>query len=133
MINPLKELQKVKTLLVDDDEQIRDSLRMVFDARGCFIKVTETAEESLRALGEEKFDIIISDLRLPGIDGLRFAALIQPKPVKLLITAYKDDHVLDVTERIGVNEFVEKPFSVKALTELLVLLLRRKGERTSTN
>lgn len=130
-MNPFSQLKKAKTLLVDDDEQIRDSLRMVFATKGCFIKTAETAEEGLKALEEQKFDIIISDFRLPGIDGLRFlrfVALIQPEPAKLLITAYKDDHVLSEAERIGVNEFIEKPFSVKTLTELLALTLKKKAK-----
>ena len=128
-MSPFNQLEKVKTLLVDDDEFIRDSLRMVFDTKGCFIKTAETAEEGLRALDKENFNIIISDLRLPGIDGLRFlkfASLIQPEPAKLLITAYKDDHVYSEALRIGVNEFIEKPFSIDSFLEHLALMLKKK-------
>lgn len=129
-MNSFNYLEKVKTLLVDDDELIRDSLSMVFDSKGCFIKTAETAEEGLRALEEEKYDIIISDLRLPGIDGLRFlkfASLIQPEPAKLLITAYRDDHVYSEAFRIGVSEFIDKPFSVDAFIDLLALTLKKKA------
>ena len=86
---------------------------MVFATKGYFIRTAETAEEGLKALEKQKFDIIISDLRLPGIDGLRFlrfAMMIQPEPVKFLNTVYKDDHVLKENLRIGVNEFIQKPF-----------------------
>ena len=126
-MNPFNELKQVKTLLVDDDELIRESLSMVFATKGCFIKTVETAEEGLRVLEEEKFDIIVSDLRLPGIDGLRFlrfASLIQPDPVKLLITAYKDDRVLSEALRIGVNEFIQKPF-----IELLSFTLKKQANK----
>ena len=119
-------------LLVDDDELIRESLSMVFATKGCFIKTVETAEEGLRVLEEEKFDIIVSDLRLPGIDGLRFlrfASLIQPDPVKLLITAYKDDRVLSEALRIGVNEFIQKPFSVDTFIELLSFTLKKQANK----
>ena len=125
-MNPFSQLRNTKTLLVDDDEFIRDSLRIVFDSKGCFLKTAETAEE-------EKYDIIISDFRLSGIDGLRFlrfASLIQAEPIKLLITAYKDDHVLNEAERIGVNQCVEKPFSVDAFINLLVLMLKKKATKT---
>ncbi len=132
-MNPFSQLRNTKTLLVDDDEFIRDSLRIVCDSKGCFLKTAETAEEGLRALEEEKYDIIISDFRLSGIDGLRFlrfASLIQAEPIKLLITAYKDDHVLNEAERIGVNQCVEKPFSVDAFINLLVLMLKKKATKT---
>jgi len=56
--NPLKEK---KTLLVDDDELLRDSLKMMFATYGCFMRTEKSAEAGLRALSEEKFDIIISD------------------------------------------------------------------------
>lgn len=135
-MKPFHQLKKAKTLLVDDDEQIRDSLSMVFATKDCFIKTAETAEEGLRALEEEKFDIIISDLRLPGIDGLRFlkfASMIQPEPIKLLITAYKDDNILGEVERIGVNEFIEKPFSIDAFVNLLALTLETKTAQADLN
>lgn len=135
-MNSFSQLKKAKTLLIDDDEQIRDSLRLVFATKGFFIKTAETAEDGLRALEEEKFDIIVSDFRLPGIDGLRFlrfAALIQPDPVKLLITAFKDDNVVTEALRIGVSEFIEKPFSVGALIDLLALTLKNKANKRTIN
>jgi len=74
---------------------IRDAFSLVFMNKGCFLKTTGTAEEGLRALEEESFDIIISDLKLPGIDGLEFfrhATVSQPNTVKVLITAYGDEN-----------------------------------------
>ena len=131
-MNSFNELKKLKTLLVDDDELIRDSLKMAFSAKGCAMRVAETAEEGLRAIEEEQFDIIISDFRLPGMNGLDFikrAAFSQPEAVKFLITAYRDDHIFSEALRMGVNEFIEKPFSVKALVALLALSLKRQTKK----
>ena len=64
-------------LLVDDDDFIRDSLGIVFKNNGCSIRTAETAEEGLRVLNLERFDVIICDLRLSGIVcqkyGIKFA------------------------------------------------------------
>ena len=68
-------LKKIKTLLVDDDEFIRDSLKIAFKAKGCALQVAESAEEGLEAVREESFDIIISDFRLPCMNGLEFLKL----------------------------------------------------------
>jgi len=128
-MNPFNDLKQFKTLLVDDDEFIRDSLSMAFHNKGCAMRVAETAEEGLKALQEETFDIIISDFRLPGIDGLKFlkmAGMTHPQAVKFLITAYKDDHIFSEAHRVGVNEFIEKPFAVKAFIELLAISLKRQ-------
>ena len=128
-MNSFNELTKLKTLLVDDDELIRDSLKIAFSAKGCAMRVAESAEEGLEAISEEPFDIIISDLRLPGINGLDFikqAAVIQPEAIRFLITAYRDDHIISEAVRIGVNEFIEKPFSVKVLFNLLALAIKHQ-------
>jgi DNA-binding NtrC family response regulator len=128
-MNSFKDLKKLKTLLVDDDELIRDSLKIAFSAKGCAMRVAESAEEGLQAIREEKFDIIISDYRLPGMNGLDFikqAAFIQPLAAKFLITAYRDDHIVSKAIRLGVNEFIEKPFSVKVLVNLLALALKHQ-------
>ena len=128
-MNSFNELKKFKTLLVDDDELNRDSLKIAFSAKGCAMRVAESAEEGLEAIREEKFDIIISDYRLPGMNGLDFikqATFIQPLAAKFLITAYRDDHIISKAVRIGVNEFIEKPFSVKVLVNLLALAIKHQ-------
>jgi DNA-binding NtrC family response regulator len=120
-MNSFNELTKLKTL--------RDSLKIAFSAKGCAMRVAESAEEGLIAIKEEQFDIIISDYRLPGINGLDFmkqATVAQPQAVKFLITAYRDDHIFSEAVGLGVNEFIEKPFAVKVLINLLVLALKRQ-------
>ena len=131
-MNPFNELKDFKTLLVDDDEFIRDSLKIAFTTKGCSMRVAETAEEGLQAIKEEQFDIIISDFRLPGMNGLdfiRLASVTQPDAVNILITAYRDEYMFSEAIRIGVTEFIEKPFSVKALVALLALLLKRQTKK----
>jgi DNA-binding NtrC family response regulator len=131
-MNPFNELKQVKTLLVDDDELIRDSLSIAFKNKGCFIRAAESAEEGLKAIKEEQFDIIISDFRLPGINGLDFlklATVTHPNAVHILITAYRDEYMFSEAVRMGVAEFIQKPFSVKALVALLALSLKRQTNK----
>ena len=129
-MNPFNELKNVKTLLVDDDEFIRNSLELAFKTKGCCLQVAETAEEGLQAIKDHQFDIIISDLRLPGINGLEFlklATVTQPDAIRFLITAYRDDYIFADALRTGIDEFIEKPFEVKALVALLALSIKRHG------
>ena len=60
-------IKRATTLLVDDDQLIRDSMRLAFRNQACFIQVVESAEAALRILNKVSFDVIISDLELPGI------------------------------------------------------------------
>ena len=111
-------LKDLRILLVDDDALIRDSLGMVFISRGCHFIACESAEEALQTLKSEGFDIIISDFKLPGIDGLAFlksAAITSPQSIKILITAFHEKGIVAEAFRCGVHDFIEKPFSPQKL------------------
>ena len=128
-MNPFDELKQVKTLLVDDDEFIRNSLELAFKTKGCCLQVAESAEEGLQAIKDQQFDIIISDLRLPDINGLDFLKLTtftHPNAIRFLITAYRDDQILSKAIRSGIDQFIEKPFAVTVLVNLLALAIKRQ-------
>lgn len=93
------------------------------------MRAAESAEEGFKAIKEEQFDVIISDFRLPGINGLDFlklASVTHPHAVNILITAYRDEYIFSEAIRMGVTEFIEKPFSVKVLVNLLALALKQQ-------
>ena len=118
-------LKSMKILLIDDDEWIRDSLRLFFESEGCQIVALETAEEGLKALQCESYDIIITDYRLPGMDGLTFLEQIQAShtnAVKILITAYKSKEVVNQAKNIGVQGLISKPFTSETIETSLAIL-----------
>ena len=130
-MSPFEKLKKLKTLLIDDDELIRDSLSIAFKTKGCFLRAAENAEEGLKALKKDKFDIIISDLRLPGVNGLellRSAIKFQPGILGVLITAYGDRDIASKASEIGVHDFIEKPFLVGTLVESLAGLIKSRKD-----
>jgi len=116
--NAFDTLKSLRILLVDDDELIRDSLSLAFKSRGCHLMAHESAEEALETLRAEHFDIIISDFKLPGIDGLKFfksAMISSPDSINILITAYREKRIVSEAFRSGVHDFIEKPFSPRKL------------------
>jgi DNA-binding NtrC family response regulator len=122
-------LKAKKILLVDDDEWIRDSLTMYFGAEGCHILAVETAEEGLELLKQEDWDIILTDYKLPGIDGLTFSKKIQeirPDAIKILITAYKSKELVSEAVSTGIQDLIDKPFTVKTIEDSLSRLLHGK-------
>jgi DNA-binding NtrC family response regulator len=126
-------LQQLKTLLVDDDEFIRDSMALAFRQRGYPLRTEETAEEGLKAMEEESFDIIISDYQLPGLDGLEFlkrAVGVQPDTLKLLISATGDHHTVASAYAVGAQDFLQKPFTLRTLWATLGMHI---GKKNGTN
>jgi len=122
-------LKDKKILLVDDDEWIRDSLTVYFGTEGCHIMSVETAEEGLELLKQEDWDIILTDYKLPGIDGLTFSKKIQeirPDAIRILITAYKSKEVVSEARRAGIQDLIDKPFTIKTIENSISRLIHDK-------
>jgi DNA-binding NtrC family response regulator len=113
-INIFDRIKKLKILLVDDDEWIRDSLNLFFEANGCNLLTLETAEEAMEAVNKQAYDIVISDYKLPGMDGLEFLGRVkekQPNAFEILITAYANYEILKKAKMMGVKDIIPKPFT----------------------
>ena len=135
-MNQFLKLKNLKTLLIDDNVVVRDTLRMIFAQKGCPLKAYETAEEGLQALQNERFDIIISDLQLPGINGVEFfkqAMRFHPDTVRILISGYGDQTTISEAFEIGVHAFIKKPFSLTIFLEKLMPYVEEHHERVSQN
>jgi len=117
-----------KFLLVDDEESIRDSMKMFFLGEGLQIDTVETAEEGLESLAKQHYDIIITDCNLPGMDGLSFFKRIHdlcPDSFKILMTTYAKDLPADALGPC-VDECIQKPFSAKLIKDSLVRFMQKK-------
>lgn len=127
-------LKSLKTLLVDDNPVIRDTMKMIFAQKECPLKTFETAEEGLQALEEERFDILISDLQLPGIDGVEFfkqAMVSQPDTIKILISGYGNESTVSEAFDIGVHAFIRKPFTLTAFLDQLMPYVEQRHSLAS--
>lgn len=131
-----EQLQGMKVLLVEDDQWIRDSLRRFFANEGCALMVVETGEDGLEIIKGTACDIVITDYRLPGMNGLEFlkkAQCLNTRFKKILLTAYMTEPVIAEAFRLGVHEFIEKPFAMEDLEEALVRVLEKKVIVNGTN
>jgi DNA-binding NtrC family response regulator len=125
-------LRKMRILLIDDDEWIRGSLQLFFEAEGCQLIALETAEEGLVALREDTYDIIIVDYKLPGQDGIEFLRQIRKAhsdAIKILITAYKSESVVSKAKKLGIQGFIEKPFTSETILGSLSYLIKKREKR----
>ena len=127
------EIRGMKILLVDDDEWIRDSLRIFFEAEGCHMLALETAEEGIAAIKNQMFDLIIVDYKLPGLDGLEFLKRIHdthPDAIKILITAYRDENVVSEAKKVKVQGFIEKPFTSDIIMASLAYTIKMRDMKS---
>ncbi len=126
-----EKLKSLEILLIDDDEWISDSLCGFFESEGCHLTALETAEEGMEATKRQGYDILITDYRLPGMDGLEFIRHIrgtQPHIMTILITAYKSEGVVSAARELGISGFIEKPFTTKTIEESLSRLVKKREQ-----
>jgi len=111
-----------KVLIVDDDRRTRRVLQIVVERLGLESSAFESADAALAALEQESAALILSDLRMPGTDGIgflrRLRALDADVPV-VILTAYGTVEAAVEAMKLGAVDFIAKPFDVDAL-ELLI-------------
>ena len=130
MMDIFNRIKNMKILLIDDDEWIRDSLGLFFEAEGCNLRTFETAEEGMEAVNKEAYDIVISDYKLPGMDGLEFLRRVkekQPNAFEILITAYANCEIVKEANKIGVKDIIPKPFTSEDVETSLSRIIEKSA------
>jgi len=118
--------KKAELLVVDDEEIVRDSLRDWLDGVGYDVAVAASAEEALEILKKKKFNIMLADLVMPGMNGIELmkeAKKIYPTLAAVIITAHATIQTATTAIREGAFDYIEKPFcpeKVELLIEKLV-------------
>ena len=107
-------------VVVDDDREMRQSLLQFLSRSGCRATVFARAEDALRKLEYEQPDVVVSDVRMPGMSGLDLLdalASFRFPPQVLLITAHGDVPMAVEAMKAGAFDFVEKPFQPSRLLD----------------
>lgn len=118
------------TILIADDEQdIRDSLSVILTDEGFKCTAVKDGNEALHALENTNFDILISDIRMPGLDGielLKKTIEIAPQTLVLIITAHGSLETAVQALRIGAADYILKPLDFDELTIRIKNLVKHK-------
>lgn len=115
-------MKKYNILVIDDEEIVRNSMKEWLEQGGYGVYLASDGEEALRLVKEKKLNIIIVDLKLPGMDGMgvfREAKKINPNIYAIFITAYGTVESAVIAMKEGAYDFIEKPFCPERI-ELLI-------------
>ncbi len=122
--------QKARLLIVEDEAAIRGGLVDVFVYHGYEVETAETGDDGLRKSLSGKFDLILLDVMLPGVDGFEICNRIRQQdrqqPV-IMLTAKSSDEDIVQGLTLGADDYVAKPFSVTQLVLRVQAVLRRSG------
>jgi CheY-like chemotaxis protein len=109
-----------KVLVVDDDPVVRKSFDRVLSGKGYAVITAKNGEEALRKLNEAKYDLVYTDIRMPGMSGLEVAEQVKaqrPWTPVVIITGYGTDAAEARAKAAGVSGFVHKPLSPEMIED----------------
>lgn len=119
----------IRVMIIDDEPLMRITVQDALLAEGYKVTAAETGEEGVTLLRENPVDILISDLKLPDMDGiqvLKDAKIIGPETQVILITAYGSIDSAVTAMKEGASDYLTKPFSMDELLLIIKRLLRMK-------
>jgi len=124
--------EKQSILLVDDDEQLCTSIGRMFERFGYKVTTAHDGREALDVLSDDNIDLVISDLRMPNVDGIELMEEIKRKKIDvpiIFLTAYGEIESYMDLMNMGAFEYLNKPLDVK---EILRTARKVLAEREGT-
>lgn len=121
--------QAPKILAVDDEVKILEVIKAFLESKGFIVFTAENADQALEIFNNEQISLIILDLMLPGMSGEEICKTIRKKsrvPI-IMLTAKADEADMIEGLGIGADDYITKPFSLKALHARIEAVLRRSS------
>ena len=121
-------------LVVDDEPEYRLVTRTVLASEGYKVVLAENGEDALKKLEEGGIDMVISDIYMPVMDGIRFHRTVRSTPAFaklpfLFVSAFDDQHTLDAVKDPRMEGFLRKARPVEELVEWIQYLTAPEGSR----
>jgi DNA-binding NtrC family response regulator len=114
--------EKISILIVDDEESVRDSLSNWFIEDGYTVECAENAKKALHLLEDKEFDIILADIKMPGMDGMEMHRRIKAlnrDSIVIIMTAFASVDTAVQALKDGAFDYITKPFDPDDLSHLI--------------
>lgn len=124
-----------KILVVDDEKTVCDSIKKILSRKGYEVDNTLFADEAVKKIGENNYDLVITDLMMPKISGMELLQLVKehyPELEVVVVTGYASIDTAVEATKLGAADYLPKPFTPNELTEITRKALeKRSKERES--
>jgi two-component system response regulator FixJ len=121
--------------IVDDDEGMRDSLAMLVESAGFEVESFDVALAAFDRCREKRPDCIVTDIRMPGMDGLEFQEKLVERGIDapvIMMTGHGDVRLAVRAMKAGALDFIEKPFSDDAILQSIDEAIGKTTRRAAT-
>ena len=119
---------KYTIVIADDEKNTREGLRWALERKTLNIHLAADGEEALQIIRSEPVDILLTDLKMPKLDGMELLARVRqesPSTEVVMLTGHTHIDQVRQARDAGVNEFLAKPVSVKSLMARLVAVIEQ--------
>ncbi len=116
-------------LIVEDHDRLREQLGQFYEQEGFRVSTASSGEEGIKRLGEDKFAIVVSDVKMPGIDGFQLARHVRERYADtdvILITAFGNIKQAVEAMKLGASDYITKPFQPEAIRLVSEKLVERR-------
>lgn len=113
-------------LVIDDEEIVRISCERTLQPLGYRVDTVEFCVDGLEMLKQKHYDLVLTDLKMPHMDGLELVAHIlskYPATKVVIFTGYTSDETIDYALKQGIHAYMEKPFTPAKLIEVVAQAL----------
>jgi len=125
-------MNEEKILIVDDDDGVRGMLADFFNLLGYQAVVASNGSEALELLRKTQVSLVISDIKMPVMDGIELLKKIKKDHADLdviLITGYEPDYSRRSVKEAGASDYLSKPFNIDAIERKVRSLIDKRSER----
>ncbi len=125
-------MNPARVLVVDDEKSMRDLLAITLQRAGYDVTVADGGETAIEAIRRDQFDAIITDLRMPKVDGLqvlRSAKDLSPETAVIMVTAVASTETAVEAMKLGAYDYITKPFKLDEVNLIIQNALERKRLR----
>lgn len=118
-----------RVMFVDDEEGVRLSWNRFLTERGFNVTTVEDGAKAISRLRQEPVDVVVADLRMPGVDGLQLLEWMhtsQPETRFILLTGYGNEEIERKARELGAYDYLNKPISPEALSAIITAATQLK-------
>jgi DNA-binding NtrC family response regulator len=122
---------KRRVIILDDEAIVRERLKTALEKYGFYVEAYEQGQQVIDRIPENKFDVLVTDLKMPkpdGLDVMRFVKEHSPSTRVIIVTGFATVETATEALKGGAVDFIAKPFKIRYVCDLIIKITNGQDE-----